>query len=167
MIEYNLNPFERAFIFQITKQDSKVKSLLERIGGTFYASNGWKIQISAEPEVNVFSKTIFLRGSNASLDLKVDRTWNLPSNSFRDSVISQVKRALSEIISSAKTFNNFVTSDGVVFDRFIISDKLLDFAEVLVNIASEVMPPKRKQFRVDSEGWGNNKLDPNKVVVLS
>lgn len=154
MIKYDLKAFECAYAFQITSQDPIIAAYLNRIGGTYYASNGWKIRISKVPEIDVFSKTIYLRGSDASKDLRVDRTWNLPSNSFRDAVIGEVATAITEIISSARDYSHFVSVSFFEYGATGVS-----------YFTPEVKAPAK--FKIDSEGWGNNKLDPSKKTFLN
>lgn len=156
MINYNLMPFERAFAFQITSQNTKVDDFMKSTG-TFISSNGWKIKVAKMPEVNVFSKTIYLQGSNSLRDLRIDRTWNLPSNSFRDTVISEVSNAITELISSVKAFNTFRPYELVRRNDYYPYTSFVYFT-------SEVKDKWNGKF--DSEGWGPNKLDPSKATIV-
>lgn len=158
MINYNLKAFEKAFAFQITSQDSVIDSWLKGIGGVFTASNGWKIKISKVPEINVFSKTIYLRGSDSSKNLRIDRTWNTPSNRFRDNVITEVSDAIAELISSVKsdlTYKTYVSP--FVYDEYD--------AIFFSYLAPEVRAEWNGKF--DSEGWGPNKVNPSKTTIIN
>lgn len=157
MITYDLKAFERAFAFQITRQDPEVASFVRSIGGIFTASNGWKIKISKVPEINVFSKTIYLRGTDSSKNLRIDRTWNTPSNRFRDNVVKEVSDAITELISSVYARLNFQT-------YMQVPD--WDYCEIYQtsNFAPEAKASWSGKF--DSEGWGPNKIDPSKTTVI-
>jgi hypothetical protein len=157
MINYDLKAFERAFAFQIKSQDPEVTSFLRSIGGIFTASNGWKIKISKVPEINVFSKTIYLRGTDSSKNLRIDRTWNVPSNSYRDSVISGVSDAITELISSVNARLNYQTYMYIpTWDEYNYTTARY--------WASEVQAAWNGKF--DSEGWGPNKVDPSKTTII-
>lgn len=159
MINYDLKAFERAFAFQITRQDPEVASFLKSIGGIFTASNGWKIKISKVPEINVFSKTIYLRGTDSSKNLRIDRTWNTPSNRFRDTVITEVSAAITELISSVNARLNYQT--------YFMPMTWLEYDAwtIFGNFAPEAEPKWSGKF--DSEGWGPNKVDPSKTIVIN
>lgn len=157
MINYDLKAFERAFTFQIKSQDPEVASFIRSLGGVFTASNGWKIKISKVPEINVFSKTIYLRGADSSKYLRIDRTWNTPSNSYRDSVINGVSGAIAELISSVNARLNYQTYMYVpTWDEY-------NYATVCYR-TPEVQATWNGKF--DSEGWGPNKVDPSKTTII-
>lgn len=101
LLSYYLTPFQQGFIFQITHQDYKVTRFLKEKGSYFTASNGWQVQIEAEPEINIHSKIIYLRGFDSSKDLKVDRTYNI-GDGLVNTVISEVNTALHELIKTVK-----------------------------------------------------------------
>ena len=162
MINYNLIPFERAFAFQIISQDPKVDSFMKSTG-IFFASNGWKIKLAKVPEVNVFSKTIYLQGSNPSKDFRIDRTWNLPSNSSRDAIINEVSNAISELISSVNANISRWTTYGIT-EAFPLVYRDWSSHWAFINPTSEVESKWSGKF--DSEGWGPNKLNPNKETVI-
>lgn len=165
MINYDLKAFERAFAFQIKSQDPRVKSILDENGGVFYASNGWKIRISKVPEVNVFSKTIYLRGSDSSKDIRIDRTWNVPSNYYRDTVIKEVSDAITQLISWVESRLTIRTSMrpsyGIGYPVYSYFDEDVSTSGYF---ASEAEASWNGRF--DSEGWGPNKLDPSKTIVI-
>jgi hypothetical protein len=156
MITYSLKAFEKAYAFQITDQDPAVKSFLDNRSGSFSASNGWVIKLAKVPEVNVFSKTIYLRGSNSSGNFRIDRTWNLPNNTMRDRVISEVSTAISELISSVKRSTWKQPTYEVFPDEW-------DYIVYEAYFAPEAKPTWSGKF--DSEGWGPNKLDPSKTII--
>lgn len=94
MLDYTIGKFERALDFQVTKQSTKYTNALKQ--ASFTASNGWTITTADCPELNVKSKTIYLRGADSSKDLRVDRTWDLSSDLKRDQIVSEATHALEE-----------------------------------------------------------------------
>lgn len=165
MLRYTLTPYERAFTFQILSQDSAIKDAIASVGGSFVTSNGWTISIKRSPEIKVVSKRIFLRGSNKLNDMRIDRTWNIPSNFKVNQYISQINQALAEIISFANQYKSNVEPYGVQlieylntyhnFDTYFMQNGL-----PIVNWTSEVQViyDKDTSFHIDADGWGNNKL---------
>ena len=117
--------FDRALAFQVTEQLPEVRQYLESIGGIFVADNGWYITTYKAPELNVTKKIIFLRGSNWADNLHVDRTWDLKSNSVRDSIIAEVTTALHQFNASvyeaqALRTSTTVEESPIVFKTFAI-----------------------------------------------
>lgn len=112
MLSVYLEPFERAIAFQVTNQDDQITSYLKRVG-TFTASNGWKVTISVGPELDIRTKTIFLRGADANRNKRVDRTWDLTSNSNRDLYIQAADVALQELTNAASGIDSFSTSTEI------------------------------------------------------
>lgn len=95
MLKFEFFPFERALAFQITGQTPEyLKDIKEN--GNFEASNGWTITSDACPEISAQRKTIFLRGSDNTKDLRVHRIWDLSSNDVRDRIIYEASKALNE-----------------------------------------------------------------------
>jgi hypothetical protein len=97
MLSVYLESFEKAIAFQVTNQDLSIKDFIKK-NVSFHASNGWTITIANAPELDVRAKTIYLRGSDNSLDKRVDRTWDMNSNYSRDTVTSSVDKALNELV---------------------------------------------------------------------
>lgn len=160
MITYSLKPFEKAFAFQITDQNPAISKFLGK-AGSFRASNGWIIKVSKMPEVNIFSKTIYVRGTSSSNDFRIDRTWNLPSNTMRDTVIRDVNEALSELITSVRRYEQSRQMDKYTvyfpdeWDYIVYERSFAPEAEIAWN------------GKFDSEGWGPNRLDSSKPTVLN
>lgn len=100
MLSVYLEPFERAIAFQVTNQDPKITDFIKR-NGSFVASNGWTVTSQVAPELDIKRKIVYLRGSNSSKDKRVDRTWDLRSNSNRDEYISAANQALQELVNAA------------------------------------------------------------------
>ena len=100
-LNYNLIPFEKAFVFQVTGQSERLSNYVYN-NGPIYLSNGWKVDVSVEPEIRIADKTIFLRGSDSNANLRVDKTYNLPSNYTRDQILSDVNYALKELVKGMK-----------------------------------------------------------------
>lgn len=94
MVSYVVHPFERGLGFQITSQSSLASRVLDNFGGVFRHPNGWSIKISESPEANPFTKTIYLRGSDAEKNFVIDRTWDFSSNAERDEMIWNIKETL-------------------------------------------------------------------------
>lgn len=103
MLSIYLIPFVKAFIFQIVNQNSKLDNFLKAIGGVYYAPNGWKITQGKAPEVNIASKTIWLRGGDRQQDLRIHRYWNLDNDFVRDRIIAEIDSALNNFASSANS----------------------------------------------------------------
>lgn len=106
-------PLERAFVFQITKQDGRLTDWLKR-NGSFTASNGWTVVSQSAPEINLLGKTIFLRGGNTEKDLRVHRCWDLSNNENRTKFMVEIDKALQEFIYHVYGLNN--VNVGVNFD---------------------------------------------------
>ena len=99
MLSVYLEPFEKAIAFQVTSQSPTITDFINR-GGAFLASNGWKVTIQKGPELDVKNKVIYLRGSDSSLDLRVDRIWDIKDNYSRVMYITQIDKALNELVST-------------------------------------------------------------------
>lgn len=97
-ITYNLDLFERAFAFQVLGQSHSLSEYVSKYGPIF-TSNGWKVVVDSEPEIDLTSKTIYLRGEKSSKDLKVDRVWDLHSNYQRDKIAREIRTAIDEVNS--------------------------------------------------------------------
>jgi hypothetical protein len=105
MLKYNFEPFDRAYTFQILEQSESLSDFV-KYWGPIRTSNGWTVKIDAEPEVDDKAKEIYLRGSKSKSDTRIDKTWDLPSNAYRDFVAREVREALVETISLAKSYND-------------------------------------------------------------
>jgi hypothetical protein len=81
-------------------QDNTITTAIKQ-NGPFTASNGWTVKVDIGPELDIKNKTIYLRGSNRDMDLRIDRTWDLESNYNRDKYIDQVDQAIGELVSWA------------------------------------------------------------------
>lgn len=101
LLSYYLIPFHQGFIFQIIHQANLVTEFLKEKGNFFNATNGWQIQLEVEPEINFSKKIVYLRGSDASKDTKVDRAYNIDDAKVNE-VISSVNLALEELIKAVK-----------------------------------------------------------------
>ena len=145
MLDYKIVKYETAFTFRILSQSRVIKRALDSIGGTFVASNGYKVMIKRSPEVKVVTRRLFLRGSNTAKDDRMDRTWNFPNNWERDSAALELEQALSEIIAFANTYEN--TSYGI--DSNVYTNRHIQYMNWLA--------PEARPFRIDANGWGNNK----------
>ena len=143
MLDYKIVKYETAFTFRILSQSRVIKAAIDSIGGTFDASNGYKVMIKRTPEVKVVTKRLFLRGSNTSKDLRIDRTWNFSSNWERDMKAEELERAIAELISFANAFEN--SCYGIE-------------PHVWTNVQyTSICAPEARPFRIDANGWGNNK----------
>lgn len=145
MLDYKIVKYETAFTFRILSQSRVIKRALDSIGGTFVASNGYKVMIKRSPEVKVVTRRLFLRGSNTAKDDRMDRTWNFPNNWERDSAALELEQALSEIISFANTYEN--NCYGI--DPHVHTNRHIQYMNWLA--------PEARPFRIDANGWGNNK----------
>lgn len=155
MLRYDLKPYERAFTFRVLSQDKTIKDAIASVGGSFVTSNGWTISTKRSPEIKVVSKRIYLRGSNKANDMRIDRTWNIPSNFKLHQYLHQINQALAETISFAQsykdTYDSFHTYPNGILSNFH-----------RVNWTSEVQPSicecKTQPVHINADGWGNNKL---------
>jgi hypothetical protein len=102
MLSVYLEPFERAIAFQVTNQNPQITDYIKQ-NGIFRASNGWTVTCQVAPELDIATKTIYLRGSNSNLDKRVDRTWDLKDNYRRDKYINEADQALKELVSATST----------------------------------------------------------------
>ena len=146
MLSYKLVKYETAFTFRILSQSRIIKAAIDSIGGTFVASNGYKVMINKSPEVKVVTKRLFLRGSNTSKNHRIDRTWNFSSNWERDMKANELKQAVAEVISFANAYEN--SCYGIGSDTLIANDFIM---------YSSVGAPESRPFRIDANGWGNNR----------
>jgi len=109
-------PLERAFVFQVVKQSSKLYDYLKR-NGSFTASNGWVVTSQVAPEINLLSKTIFLRGGNTAKDLRIHRCWDLSNNENRTKFMTEINQALQELTNVvAGNVPQIVVGVDVAFD---------------------------------------------------
>jgi hypothetical protein len=145
MLDYRLVKYETAFTFRILSQSRIIKAAIDSIGGTFVASNGYKIMTKRSPEVKVVTKRLFLRGSNTDKNDRIDRTWNFSSNRERDMKAEELERAIAEVISFANHFENSCYGLGT------------DVAWNYTNVQyASICAPEARPFRIDDNGWGNN-----------
>lgn len=146
MLSYKLVKYETAFTFRILSQSRIIKAAIDSIGGTFVASNGYKVMSRRSPEVKVVTKRLFLRGSNTSKNHRIDRTWNFSSNWERDMKASELEQAVAEVISFANAYENSCYGIGT---DVLYTNSFAHYAHVCT--------PEVRPFRIDSQGWGNNK----------
>ena len=110
---------EGKFIFSIEEQPESLAMFLKsRVNQVYHASNGWKVAISEEPEVNVERMTIYLRGKDEELDDKVNSHWGMKPKEVKD-VIKQVNRALEEAFAASKVWKpakTFQLKRVILFD---------------------------------------------------
>ena len=145
MLSYKIVKYETAFTFRILSQSRIIKAAIDSIGGTFVASNGYKVMIKRSPEVKVVTKRLFLRGSNTAKNDRIDRTWNFSSNWERDMKAEELERAIEEVISFANHFEN---------SCYGIAPGVWDYTSVQY---ASICAPEARPFRIDSQGWGTNR----------
>jgi hypothetical protein len=97
-----VNRFENGFTIQITEQSEKVNNFMRAVG-SYITHNGWIIKSDKSPSIDLYTRTISLRGSNTGRNLFPIRVHLLPSNYSRDSVLDSIELALGE-------FNSFLSS---------------------------------------------------------
>ncbi len=122
MLSVYLEPFEQAIAFQVTSQSTTITDFIKQ-SGSFRASNGWTITIQNGPELDIKNKAIFLRGSDSSLDLRVDRTWDINDNYNRDKYIADADKALNELVSAVASPFLYTTATRTISSRGVVSDK--------------------------------------------
>ena len=120
----NLRTCERAVIFQITGQDHSIDNYMNSVG-TFNATNGWTIRKANCPEVDIRTKTIFLRGDSFDKRRRVSRVWDLSSQHLAEATVSQVDIALKELVNAVA--NNVIRCPRIArygMDKFDFSTPL-------------------------------------------
>ena len=101
LLEYHLDPYEKGFVFQIVCQSDKVTNYVKRVG-IYHASNGWRVAIDKEPEVDVINKVIYLQGRKEGKDLNMHRNMNVGNNKEVKKKLSAIDRALMDLCQDAK-----------------------------------------------------------------
>jgi len=121
MLTYKIHALDRAIAFQIIEQSPEVSKIMKtRVWNeACLVSNGWTIKQSNCPAIDVNNRIIFLRGSDSSKDLRIDRIWDLSSDSYRDSIINQVDSALKEFLVFCQN-SMFQTSKPCDFAIFLV-----------------------------------------------
>lgn len=147
MLDYKIVKYETAFTFRILSQSRIIKAAIDSIGGTFVASNGYKVMTKNSPEVKVVTKRLFLRGSNTAKNNRIDRTWNFSDNWERDMKAEELQSAIAEVISFANAYEN--SCYGIGSDVLMNNCSYISYASVCA--------PEARPFRIDANGWGNNK----------
>ena len=117
LLAYHLDPYEEAFMFQVVEQSDQVTSFLKRVG-IYEASNGWRVTIDRQPEIDLKNKVVFLQGSKSRKDGYMHRNQNVGSNKERNKILSAIDRALSDLVRDAKcgTRRPFKFYDQMVID---------------------------------------------------
>lgn len=103
MLDIKLIKFESGLVYQVTYQGPEVKAFIESTKNKmFKASNGWKIKMSYVPEIDRISKTIYLRGSNNTSDLRLTAI-HVASNLERDRLYEDIETTLAEFADAIET----------------------------------------------------------------
>lgn len=110
MLSVYVESFEKAIAFQVVNQSTEITDFIKR-NGTFHTSDGWNVAIDNVPELDILNKTIYLRGSDASQNKRVDRTWDISNNSRRDEYVREVDQALNDLVL-AVTSATYLLYDG-------------------------------------------------------
>lgn len=101
MLSVYLDTFEQAIAFQVSDLSPKITDYIKNIGGTFPASNGWKVKIGEYTELDIARRTIFLPNKeNSQNPLRVDRKWDLESNFNRNLYIGAANAALQQLVDA-------------------------------------------------------------------
>jgi hypothetical protein len=98
-LRYMLEKSQGALVFQVLEQSADIKAFLNKYN--FMASNGIRIGSDKYPEFKQSKNAIFLRGSMASEDFKLDTT-RFVSNSIRDNAAAALNQALRELVDVVK-----------------------------------------------------------------
>lgn len=143
MVEYTLLPLKNTLVFQITKQSlADVKQALEYFKGDNQTSNGWSIKQVAQPQIDMASKTIFLRGMSKHKD-NIAQVLTFNSDVERDAAMKEIKQAMLDFNYVAA----FYDSCGLCWEQ----------AERWAIFGWTGTAP----IKIDEDGDANNKL-PNK-----
>jgi len=99
-IRYSLFKHDNALTFQVESQSPVVTCYLKQLGG-YEASNGWTVKSHFYPGIDMESKTIFVRGSNLSMDTRPDAVWGMDTEG-RDATVAEVYSAIQEFLRFAR-----------------------------------------------------------------
>lgn len=102
-ITYLITQMSNAIAFQIEEQTSNLTNfLLSKT--SFLASNGWRVAVDEEPEVNVAKKVIFLRGRDTAQDNKIATAQNLNlSEKELNRTVNSIIKAIEEVSVASMT----------------------------------------------------------------
>ena len=100
LLSYQFGSFNRAFNFQIHEQSKDLTDFVKDCG-YFHSTNGWKVEVAAHPEIYLSGKTIYLRGSNANKDFKIQSVSDV-DQSVVNRLDFQIKETLGELVKSFK-----------------------------------------------------------------
>lgn len=95
VLEYSLKQVDDAIVFQVTEQSQAITDFLKN--NRFQASNGMIIAADQYPEIKDSTNHIYLRGSDASRNLKLDVT-RFVGKQQRDNKTAIIKAALKEFV---------------------------------------------------------------------
>ena len=95
VLEYSLKMVEDAIVFQVTEQSQAITDFLK--SNRFQASNGMVIAADQYPEIKDSTNHIYLRGTDANRDLKLDVT-RFVGKQQRDNKTAIIKAALKEFV---------------------------------------------------------------------
>lgn len=107
MLKVNMAVFKQAFGFQITEQSDEISEFVN--GHGFRASNGWKFRIDRGPELKIGSKTIYLRGYDNTIDLRVHRAQNLAQRDV-NRLVREIQDACEELVEAADYHKRYCRS---------------------------------------------------------
>jgi len=114
---YHLDQYGRNFIFQIEEQSDQVVNFIKRVG-VFEASNGWRVMIDKQPEIDLDNKVIYLQGRKSGKDDYIHRNQKVGPEKEVKKICGAIDRALAEMVKEAKcgTRRPFKTYDTMVID---------------------------------------------------
>lgn len=99
MLKVNLVKLDKYLAFQVSEQTAPVTAYIDLLGKRFTASNGWKIKSIHAPEIDLKSKTIYLRGSETIGDNRVWLAENKDQATI-DLAYNEIKLAIKEFTNS-------------------------------------------------------------------
>lgn len=99
------SPGQGKLSFTVEEQPKNLTDYIESLPSeVFHASNGWKVAIRVEPEINLKDRTIFLRGSDEDMDDRVHSHWGLGGKKEINKIMNQIDRALEEAFAASKAW---------------------------------------------------------------
>lgn len=115
LLDYYLDDLDdtNTLLFQVVEQSDKLTNYI-KARGSYTANNGWKVQISHMPEIDISNKIIYLQGDESEYDHRMDTHEDLKG---AKDVRKAVDKALEEVCRAAK---NWEPRQSLNFNRIVV-----------------------------------------------
>jgi hypothetical protein len=123
LMRYYCDPYVEGLSFQIVEQSDTVTNYVKRVG-VYEASNGWRITIDKEPEVNVKDRVIFLQGKKKHKNGKICRVQYMSSDKEAKKTVAAIDRAIEDLCNDA--LNQRGRRPFQIIDEIIIDTRAFD-----------------------------------------